>query len=149
MKNKFFENTLRLPYPENPRLGMVMPTIIDYIEIDSSNNLFIKKTINFPEGSPIEKEYKITDLGQINIAIKVLSGDLCAQEGLGLLGTLTTGTRSTNQARLAKLELEELLTSILAYSKPGNIKIRYITSSVEESLWQEIDLMKPNTGPAY
>lgn len=125
-----FRNSLFRYPPIDPVCGQVMPSNIDFIGINSDKSMRISKSIWFSD-KIVRKEYLIEKLSHIKIALKVLQGEVSAQDGIDQLCHLEN---PLDIYSAEKLPLGDLLTSLLLHSMPGNKKIRYIDSEVEMNI---------------
>lgn len=130
MREKLYKNSIFFQNPNDSILGSFMPTNILSIEILPGQSIEITKRIDFP-GDPFTKKYTIDKLSHIEIAIRVLSGQLSAIDGNEELCHLE-GFR--NKCDSEHLPLGSLLQSLFAQASPGNKKIRYIDAHVEQLL---------------
>lgn len=132
-----FRNSLYRPSPLNPMPRDIMPTNIDAIVVNTDKSIVIHKIIDLPGEELFKKQYLLSKPAHINIALKVLCGELSAQDGKnefveyeGLYETLDA----------LKFPLGQLLESLIPQSWPDNKRIRYIDEDVQKSVINETAL---------
>lgn len=142
------ENTLHL-FPAFPKLNEVIPAYssIDSIEVKPNTSIVISKSIQFPRNEIFEKTYVIEKLFHIVVVLEVLSGELSAKDGMTVLCHDEKLPDDNWYARLFPAGM--LLSSLISESMPGNKKIRYIDSDMQENLNELIGLKNENQKQVY
>ena len=128
-----FRNTLFHPSISNHQ-GNIITANIDSIDVKSNKSIIITKSMQFPDKSK-KIDYQIENRSHVEIALKVLSGELSAKAGLEEL----CSNENTNEPwHVRTIPLGQLLGSLIPQSMPGNQKIRYIDEEIEMKVKSEI-----------
>lgn len=138
-----FRNSLYRPFSVSFNSD-ILPTNIDSIEVRDDKSILIHLKMEIPEEELVQKEYIITQLSHIKIALEVLSGGLSARKGLKELSLEEGIFEGVFSSSIAKLPVGALLQSLIPQSMPGNKKIKYISEDVYINIKKELEVESPH-----